>query len=128
MLPLCLSTKQNASCTSEHVSLPQLSFTSSLTHRDVSCALRDHLRRSVHVYSRPEGAPALCDDPGELCQPPGVHLEPLQRVVSPCTPRPVIEVIFIEAGLQARKRAHGSGGGGVEGGLDSRWMLTDTHA
>ena len=55
-------------------------------------------------YSRPEGAPALCDDPRELCQPPGIHLEPLQRVISARTPCPVMEVIFIKACLQARNR------------------------
>lgn len=64
----------------------------------------------VHgFYSRPEGAPALCDDPRELCQPPGIHLEPLERVISPRTPGPVIEVIFIKTCLRARsRRMHGA--------------------
>lgn len=51
------------------------------------------------IYSRPEGAPALCDDPSELGQPPGIHLKPLQWVIPPSTPGPIIEVIFIEASL-----------------------------
>lgn len=53
-------------------------------------------------YSRPEGAPALCDDPCELCQPPGIHLKPLHWVISPSTPGPVIEVIIIKASLRGR--------------------------
>lgn len=56
------------------------------------------------IYSRPEGAPALCDDPGELGQPPGIHLKPLQWVIPPSTPGPIIEVIFIEASLWAKNR------------------------
>ncbi len=68
-------------------------------HPRTSATLHARLQGS---YSRPEGAPALCDDPCELCQPPGIHLEPLQRVISPCAPGPVIEVIFIKATLQAR--------------------------
>lgn len=59
---------------------------------------------SMVLYSRPEGAPALCDDPSELGQPPGIHLEPLQRVISPSAPGPIIEVVFIKATLQARHR------------------------
>lgn len=64
-------------------------------------SLRACLQR---LYSRPEGAPALCDDPSELCQPPGIHLKPLQWVISPGTPGPIIEVIFIEASLWAKIR------------------------
>lgn len=56
------------------------------------------------IYSRPEGAPALCDDPSELGQPPGIHLKPLQWVIPPSTPGPIIEVIFIEASLWANNR------------------------
>lgn len=59
---------------------------------------------SMVFYSRPEGAPALCDDPSELGQPPGIHLEPLQRVISPSAPGPIIEVVFIKATLQARHK------------------------
>lgn len=55
----------------------------------------------LRVYLRPEGAPALCDDPGELGQPPGIHLKPLQWVIPASTPGPIIEVIFIEASLWA---------------------------
>lgn len=54
------------------------------------------------LYSRPEGAPALCDDPSELGQPPGVHLKPLQRVIPPSTPGPIVEVVFVEASLWAQ--------------------------
>lgn len=54
----------------------------------------------VCVDSRPQGAPALCDDPRELGQPAGVHLQPLQRVVSAGTPGTVIEVVLKKAGLQ----------------------------
>lgn len=75
------------------------------THENKKILIIDHLQLSVYVcrvsYSRPEGAPALCDDPRELCQPPGIHLEPLQRVIPPSAPGPVIEVIFIKASLQA---------------------------
>lgn len=56
----------------------------------------------LRVYSRPEGAPALCDDPSELGQPPGIHLKPLQWVIPASTPGPIVEVIFIEASLWAK--------------------------
>lgn len=71
------------------------------THPRPSASLHACLQGS---YSRPEGAPALCDDPRELCQPPGIHLKPLQRVISPSAPCPVIEVIFIKASLQPQKQ------------------------
>lgn len=49
----------------------------------------------VCVDSRPQGAPALCDDPRELGQPAGVHLQPLQRVVSAGAPGAVVEVVLV---------------------------------
>ncbi|MED6243700.1 hypothetical protein ATANTOWER_025403 [Ataeniobius toweri] len=54
-------------------------------------------------YLRPKGAPALGDNPREFCQPPGIHLQPLKWVISPCTPGPIVQVIFIKASLQATK-------------------------
>lgn len=54
----------------------------------------------VCVDSRPQGAPALCDDPRELGQPAGVHLQPLQRVVSAGAPGAVVEVVLVQAGLE----------------------------
>lgn len=60
----------------------------------------------VCVDSRPQGAPALCDDPRELGQPAGVHLQPLQRVVSAGTPGTVIQVVLIQAGLEGATERH----------------------
>lgn len=50
-------------------------------------------------YSRPKGVPALRDDPGELRQPPGIHLDPLEWVVPPRAPGPIVQVIFVKTGL-----------------------------
>lgn len=64
------------------------------------CLAPPLLLQCACVDSRPQGAPALCDDPRELCQPPGVHLQPLQRVVSASTPGSVVEVVLKQAGLE----------------------------
>lgn len=60
----------------------------------------------VCVDSRPQGASALCDDPRKLGQPAGVHLQPLQRVVSAGTPGSVVEVVLIQTGLEGATERH----------------------
>lgn len=71
--------------------------------KKILALLRCRRRRAcvcVCVDSRPQGAPALCDDPRELGQPAGVHLQPLQRVVSAGAPGAVVEVVLVQAGLE----------------------------
>lgn len=61
-----------------------------------------HNARLQASYSRPKGVPALRDDPGELRQPPGIQLDPLEWVVPPRAPGPIVQVVFVKTGLWVR--------------------------
>lgn len=67
------------------------------------CRRHGVCKARVRPHSQPERVPPLSDDPGEPGQPPGVHFDPLVQVVPSRAPRPVVEVIFINARLERNR-------------------------
>ncbi len=57
-------------------------------------------------YSRPERAPSLSHDTGELHESASVNLKPLQRIIPSRTPATVIMVILVQTALHTHTHTH----------------------